>query len=281
MSYDEMMRLFSFLAASSVLLGQPAKPLHAQASSTIDYTPTADGFGTIEIRNVSYEVITNVPGRPPDDRLLLRKTIRSKEVLGDIGIEANVSLEAWRLGDDLRQRSLYTLNVSGDDGNTKDNALFVVSRGLEEVEWWSVYKLGNGQHLFDTYVPLLSFSISRETVTMRYAGLEAPPDDATDAHLKQPNIIGVLSYATESRMLREVLLTSDDHQQARLLRSYADVTRSLSVTEGPSRNIRLTFTQNFPSPPNPVEVLIPVKGDDLDLNHAQLPGKIHVAAWKR
>jgi hypothetical protein len=266
---------------AAMLLGQPAKPLHAQASSTIDYTPTADGFGTVEIRNVSYEVITNVPGRPPADRLLLRKTTRSKEVLGDIGVEANVTLEAWRLGDDLRQRPLYTLNVSGDDGNTRDNALFVVSRGLEEVEWWSVYKLGNGQHFFDTYVPLLSFSISRETVKTRYAGLDVPADDEGDARLKQPNVIGVLAYASEGHLLREALLTSDDRQQARLLRSYADVTRSLSVTEAPSRNIRLTFTQNFPSPPNPVEVLIPVGNDDLDLKNAQLPGKMHVGVWKR
>jgi hypothetical protein len=273
--------LTMFLAASCVLLAQPAKPLHAQASSTIDYTPTADGFGTIEIKNISYEVITNVPGRPPADRLLLRKITRSKEVLGDVGVDANVSLEAWRLGDDLRQRSLYTLNVSGDDGNTRDNALFVVSRGLEEVEWWSVYKLGNGQHLFDTYVPLLSFSISRETVKTRYAGLDVPGDDETDALLKQPNVIGVLAYASEGHLLREALLTSDDRQQARLLRSYADVTRSLSVTEAPSRNIRLTFTQNFPSPPNPVELLIPVKGDDLDLKNAQLPPKMHATVWKR
>jgi len=276
-----MIQLFLCLAASSVLLAQTAKPLHAQASSTIDYTPTADGFGAIEIRNVSYEVVTNVPGRPPDDRLLLRKTIRSKEVLGDIGIEANVSLEAWRLGDDLRQRSLYTLNVSGDDGTTRDNALFVVSRGLEEVEWWSVYKLGNGQHLFDTHVPQLSFSISRETVKTRYAGLNVPPDDESDARLKQPNVIGVLAYASEGHLLREALLTSDDRQQARLLRSFADVTRSLSVTEAPTRNIRLTFSQNFPSPPNPVEVLIPVKGDDLDLKNAKLPPRMNVVTWRR
>jgi hypothetical protein len=276
-----MTRLFWLLMASSALLAQPAKPLHAQASSTIDYTPTADGFGTIEIRNVSYEVVTNVPGRAPADRLLLRKTIRSKEVLGDMGMEANVSLEAWRLGDDLRQRSLFTLNVEGNEANTKDNALFVVSRGLEEVEWWSVYKLGNGQHLFDTYVPLESFSISRETVTTRYVGLEVPPDDTKDARLKQPNVIGVLTYASDSRVMHEILLTSDDRQQARLLRSFADVTRTLSVTLNPSPTIRISFTQDFPSPPNPAEVVIPVKGDDLDLKNAQLPAKLHAAVWKR
>lgn len=276
-----MTRLFWLLMASSALFAQPAKPLHAQASSTIDYTPTADGFGTIEIRNVSYEVVTNVPGRAPADRLLLRKIKRSKEVLGDIGMEANVSLEAWRLGDDLRQRSLYTLNVEGNEANTKDNALFVVSRGLEEVEWWSVYKLGNGQHLFDTYVPLESFSISRETVTTRYVGLEVPPDDTKDARLRQPNVIGVLTYASDSRVMHEILLTSDDRQQARLLRSFADVTRTLSVTLNPSPTIRISFTQDFPSSPNPLEVVIPVKGDDLDLKNAQLPAKLHAAVWKR
>ena len=276
-----MTRLFWLLMASSALFAQPAKPLHAQASSTIDYTPTADGFGTIEIRNVSYEVVTNVPGRAPADRLLLRKIKRSKEVLGDIGMEANVSLEAWRLGDDLRQRSLYTLNVEGNEANTKDNALFVVSRGLEEVGWWSVYKLGNGQHLFDTYVPLESFSISRETVTTRYVGLEVPPDDTKDARLKQPNVIGVLTYASDSRVMHEILLTSDDRQQARLLRSFADVTRTLSVTLNPSPTIRISFTQDFPSSPNPLEVVIPVKGDDLDLKEAQLPAKLHAAVWKR
>lgn len=29
----------------------------------INVTPTADGFGTIEIRNVSYQTATNIPGR--------------------------------------------------------------------------------------------------------------------------------------------------------------------------------------------------------------------------
>ena len=27
--------------------------------------PTVDGFGTIEIRNVSYQTATNMPGRAP------------------------------------------------------------------------------------------------------------------------------------------------------------------------------------------------------------------------
>ena len=51
-----------------------------------------------------------------------------------------------------------------------DGEVLQISRGLEEVEWWSIYKLANGEHLFDTYTPLLKFSISRETVAEAICG---------------------------------------------------------------------------------------------------------------
>jgi hypothetical protein len=256
---------------------QQRPPLHAQSASTIDFSSAADGSETVDIRNISHEVTgTQVPGRPPGERLLLRKTTHSKQVLGDIGLEATVTLEAWRLGEDPRQKPLYTLTVAGEDARTIDNAPLAVSRGLEETEWWSVYKLGSGQHLFDTYVPLLSFSISRETVTTRYVGLEVPPDDTKDARLKQPNVVGVLIYASEDRLIREALVTCDDPKQAQLLRSYADTTRAVSWTEGA---LKLSFSQNYPSPPNTVELRIPVRRDDLDLTHTQLPPRMHVTPY--
>jgi hypothetical protein len=259
--------------------------LRAESTSSINVTTAADGEQTVEIRNVSYEVSgTAVPGRPADERLLLRDTTRSKQVVGDIGMESTVTLEAWPLGQDLRQKPLYSLTVTGADGHAVDNALFVVLRGLDETEWWSAYKLGSGQHLFDTYVPLVSFSISRETVTTRYVGLDAPGDDVKDARLKQPNVVAVITYASEDHVIREALLTCDDPQKATLLRSFADTTRTLSVLEDPSqptRTLRLYFSVNYPSPPAPVEIRIPVRNDDLDLAHAQLPPRMHLSAWKR
>ena len=256
------------------------RPLQAQSASSVQVSAGADGSETVEIRNATYEVTgTQVPGRPADERLLLRTSTHSKQILGDIGMEATVMLEAWRLGDDPRQKPLYTVNAAGAGGHTQDNALFVASRGVEEVEWWSVYKLGTGQRLFDTYAPLVSFSISRETVETRYVGLEVPPDDIADARLKQPNVVAVLIYATEDKVLREVLLTCDDPQRARLLRSYADVTRTLSLSSGTT--IKLSFSENYPSPPDTVEALIPVRADDLDLAHAKLPPLIHASVWRR
>ncbi|HYW48738.1 MAG TPA: hypothetical protein VE959_38090 [Bryobacteraceae bacterium] len=278
------------LVLASALLAQqkapkaPVKPVQAQSPSEISYSTAADGSQTVEIRNVSYEITgTDVPGRPRPERLLVRKTIHSKQTLGDIGSEGTVTLDAWRLGDDLRQKPIYTVAVSGSDGHVVENALLVVSRGLEEVEWWSLYKLGSGQHLLDTYVPPISFSISRETMLTRYAGLEVPPDDTADPRLKQPGVVGVLSYASASRVIREALLTCDDPKRAQLLRSFADMTRTVSFEEGPAaaRTLRLRFSQNYPSPPNTVEILIPVLGDDLDLAHAHLPPRMHATAWRR
>ncbi len=277
------------------LLAQPAKVFQAQSSSTISASKAADGSQLIEVRNVTYELATNVPGRPPAEFLVLRKTTHSKETVGDIGVDATVTLEAWRFGDDLHQKPIYTISATGTDGHSMDNAIFIVSRGTEEVDWWSVYKLGNGQHLFDTYVPLVSFSISKEFLTTRYVGFEAPPDDTRDARLKQANVVGVVTYASQDRVIREALLTCDDTERAAQLRSYADETRTVSMVEGPStapaarkgrpgepsRTLKLSFSESYPSSPNTVEVMIPVQHDDLDLAHAQLPRGIRVSAWQR
>ncbi len=284
--------LFAPQAAS-----QDAKAIHKPFK---DQSPSKIGFGikdgaeTVEIENSSYEVSeTQLSGRPPEERLVIRTKVHTKQVLDEIAMEATTTVQAWSLGTDLAQKPLYAINVTGSDARTVDGAVVEVSRGLEEVEWWSVYKLGTGQHLFDTYVPLVRFSISRETVAQRYVGLEVPPDDIADARLKEPHVIGVVTYASAERVIREVLLTCDEPQQAQGLRSFADETRTVSLMEvgpsaakgakrgEPSRSIKISFSQNFPSPPATQSVVIPVAKDDLDLAHAQLPAHLHVAAWKR
>jgi hypothetical protein len=276
--------LVALLVHSARLTAQPVRPVQAQATSSVIVTAGKEGEQSVEIHNVSYQMTgTAVPGRPENERLLLRKTSHSKQVLGDKGIEATTTLEAWPLGVDPKQKPLYAVKTTGEDGQILESSLYVAARGLEEQEWWSVYKLGTGQHLFDTFVPLVSFSILRETVKTRYAGLEAPDDDSKDARLKQAKVIGVLTYASEDRVIRELLLTCEDTKQAQLLRSYPDITRKLTLSEKPSgaQALTLVFSQNFPSPASPVEMVIPVVGDDLDAAHAQMPHQIQATVWRR
>jgi len=269
------------------------KSVDAQSASTIHYGVNGDET-VIEIKNVTYEFSwEGVPGRPANERLLLRKTETEKQVIGDMGEDAKVTLEAWPLGTDPKQKPLYTINVDGSDGRTEDGAIFVVLRGLEDTPWWSVYKLGTGQHLLDTYTPLVKFSLSQEIEELRFLGFEAPPDDTPDARLKEPHVAGVLTFASKERVVREFLITCDDPKQAAMWREYEDETRTLSVSQTPApavagkrpgepaRAVHLVFTEDWPSQPNPAEIVIPVLGRDLDLAHAKLPAHTHIAAWQR
>jgi hypothetical protein len=265
------------------LAAQPApKPFQAQSSSTIALSVKNDE-STVEITNVVYELAgPGIPTRPPDERQVLRKTTRSRQTLGDIGLEATTTVEAWPLGVDLKQKPRYSLTVTGTDSQTVDSALLVVSRGLEETDWWSVHQLATGAHLFDTYVPPVKFSIARDIQTMRYVGLEVPPDDTADARLKERHVVAVVTYASAERVIREAIITADDPKQASQLRSFGDETRQVSVGgREPAVSLKISFSQSYPSAPATVTVTIPVTHDDLDLSHAEAPLHIHVAAWKR
>ncbi len=270
------------LLISGLALAQAHQPFQSQSPASIVDGVNKNGQQTVEITNVAYEVTsTGVPGRPQNERLLLRTTTRTKQVVDEIGMDASTTVEAWPLGVDPKQKPLYTLKVAGVDSKTVDGALLALLRGLEDTEWWSVYKLGTGERLFDTYVPLLSFSIRRDIQTMRYVGFEDPPDDTADARLKEPHVVGVLTYASAEHVLREALITSDDPKQAQTLRSFADASRAVTLVESPTRALKISISQNYPSAPATVSIMVPIVRDGLDLAHAQMPAHLHIAAFKR
>ncbi len=268
------------LALAIPLIAQ--KPFQAQSTSSIALAAKGDE-STVDIVNVAYEVAgPGIPGRSPNQRLVLRTTTRTKQVLGDIGVEGKITIEAWPLGVDLKDKPNYTVSVFGTACQTVENELLVVSRGLEETDWWSAYRLGSGAHLFDTYVPLVKFSTTRDVVTQRYAGLEVPPDDTKDPRLRDPKVVAVLTYASGERVIREVLITADDTKQAAQMRAFGDETREL-VAGGrdAASSLKVSFSQSYPSAPATKTVMIPIARDDLDVSHAEVSPGVHVAIWKR
>jgi hypothetical protein len=268
------MKPIAVLLITVSAIAQTQQPFQAQSPASVVYGVNKDGQQTVEITNVAYEVTsTGVPGRPQDERLLLRTTTRTKRVLDEIGMEASTTMEAWPLGVDPKQKPLYALKVAGVDAKTVDGALLVILRGLEDTEWWSVYKLGTGERGFDTYVPLVGFSIRRDVQTLRYAGLSIPEDDT--------HVVAVLTYASAERVLREALITSDDPKQAQSLRSFADASRSLNLVDTPARALRIAISQNYPSAPATVALTVPIVHDDLDLAHAQMPARLHLTTRSR
>jgi hypothetical protein len=286
------------LLSAPALAAEAPAPVNAQSTASFALA-VKDGETIVDITNVAFATTgTYVPGRPTDERLVLRTTVRSHEVIGDKGVDEKVTVEAWTLGTDLASTPLYAVTLEGAGATVEDNGILVFDRQTEEVAWWSVYGLGDGKPMFDSHVPLLSFSITGEVETLRYAGLEVPPDDVADPRLAKPNVVGLVSYASAEKVIRQALITCDDAEQARALRSYWDTTRELTLVQGPPRmkkpdakagrpgwpdptlTLKLTWSAEPPDEPHPVTVLIPVtEADDLDLGHAKLPAGLHIAAW--
>src|SRR5262245_51050955 len=136
---QKFVRIALMLSAASLLAKQQPKPFEQQSSSTIAYKKE-NRSDIVDIRNVVYELVgAGIPGRPRDERLVLRKTVRTRQVVDEIGMDATTTVEAWPLGTDLKEKPIYSVTASGVDPVTLNNELLVVSRGLEDVQWWSVY----------------------------------------------------------------------------------------------------------------------------------------------
>jgi hypothetical protein len=287
MNYAYVRRMMAMIAvgAAALVAQKSTRPIQAQSTSSFKSEVDKNGQRTIDITNVDYDLSwSGVPGRPADEHLVLRKTMRTKQIIGEKGMEANTTVEAWPAGTDLKQKPLYSIGLEATECRMVNADLLEFARGLEEVEWWSLYKLGTGEHFFDTYVPLVKFSISREMLTQRYVGLEVPPDDTKDPRLKEPHVVAVLTYASPAKVMREALITYDDPKKAAILRSYDDSSRTVTLLErepAVPRSLRIAISQNYPSAPQTVTIVIPIAKDDLDLAHAQVPPRMHVAAWAR
>ena len=165
------------------------------------------GEEAVEIRNVTYELA---------GKTVLRKTEQTKQVIGDKGMQASTLIEAWPLGVDRKEKPKYTVKVAGVDARSLDNELIIVSRGLEDVQWWSLYRLSNGQTLFNTFVRPV-----RVPDSALYAGYDIPADG--DPRLKNPKLIGVVVIGGAEGPVRRVELQTSDPKRARVLRSMADV----------------------------------------------------------
>lgn len=250
---------------------EPAhEPFQAQSASTMQYGRTSDGQDTVDITNTAFELVQISEER----RLILRKTHSEHNVIGDEGDDPEITVEAWPLGVNLKEKPLYSVTLAGQTAAPLDDALLVFDR-TQEIPWWSVYHLDSGKHVFDTYAPLLRFSITDPEQTERYVGLEISNDETADQRLKAGGVVGVLTYASGDRVIREALITTDNAARVETLHSLADTTFALAYA---GKTVRIALT---PYGAPATVITVPVVNDDLDLAHARLPAGVRVAPWKR
>lgn len=193
-----------------LLMAVAGLQLSAQSPSSLTITGK-QGEEAVIIRNIAYELAA---------KTVLRKTEQTRQVIGDKGMEASTLIEAWPLGIDRKEKPKYTIKVEGVDARSLDNELLIVTRGLEDTQWWSLYRLADGKPLFNTFVRPL-----RIPDTNLFAGYDVPEDG--DPRLKNPKLIGVIHFAAAEGTPRRVEIHANDAKRARILRSLADVTPSM------------------------------------------------------
>lgn len=243
-------------------------PFQAESASRVKYGRNEYGQETVEIVNVAYELAT-----AGERRLMLRKTHSERSTIDEPGDEGKITVEAWPLGVKPDEKPLYRIDLEGEGAEAIDNALLVFARS-DGPGWWSVYRLDSGKHFFETNAPLASFSITRVEQTQRYVGLEIASDDSSDPRLKARGVVGLLTYASGEKAIREALVVCDNEERAKTLRSLADTTYSVAAA---GQTIRATLAPFDASGRTPPTVLtIPVRNDDLDVAHAVVPAGVRL-----
>lgn len=227
-----------------------------------------DNDGRLDGRmiNVSFQTMhVAMSGDPRPRRLLLRLEVTNADVFASRPGEGRVRLDAWPLDgvEDVRGPALYTIVAPGRAATLSDDGTLLVEHGGRR----SVYALAGGQWLYDWEAPPATFTAEGDR--RRVVALASAEEDMP------PRTIAVLTLATPQAVLKRVVVVADDPTRARLLRSSVAMIRPVPRMDDATRR---TIDLSLPSG----TMRIPVNGDTLDLDHAQVPQGLHLldlAPW--
>lgn len=168
----------------------------------------------------------------------LRRTETVERVPDEKGMTALTVLDVWLPGQSRKGKPAHSFRVEGFDGAPLGDGLYVVARGTEDVEWWSVHRLRDGAEIYATHVRPIA------TGGGRFAGFEVPEDG--DPRLKQdPLLFGIVVETGVEGPIRRDPLRARDAAHATRLRSYWDAQRKMSVTEG-GRTVEIRISGGEP-----------------------------------
>lgn len=205
--------------------------------------------------NVGFQTLhVAVPGDPRPRRMLLRLEVTNADVFASRLGEGRVRLDAWPLDSvaDVRGPAMYTVIAPGRAATVSEDGTMTVEHGSRR----SVYALAGGQWLYDWESLPSTYAVEGER--RRVVALASVEEDMP------PRTIAVLTLASAQSVLKRVLIAADDPTRARLLRSSMAMIRPVPRFEDATRR---TIDLSLPAG----TVRIPVVGDDLDLNAAQVP----------
>ncbi|EME67806.1 hypothetical protein H261_21631 [Paramagnetospirillum caucaseum] len=207
---------------------------------------------TSKLVNTTYSVVSvPITGEPRPRRTLLRQRV----TVGDDG-EGRASLSAWLVGapSELRKPPLYHISVTAHAASLGDDFLFWTERGGRR----TAYSLANGDWLFDSDLPLATFTFEPEA--RRMAALSQ-----ADEEYSSRGGVAVFTYAAPGRVLRRVVLVVDDPMRAGMLRATLSATKLVTYTDEVmgGRVVELPLGSGA--------VRIPVTPNDMDIRRALVP----------
>lgn len=214
--------------------------------------------------NVSFQTMhVSMPSDPRPRRMLLRLEVTNADVFSSRPGEGRVRLDAWPLDSvhDVSGPAMYTVVAPGRAATVSEDGTMTVEHGSRR----SVYALAGGQWLYDW--ESLPATYATEGERRRVVALAAVEEDMPQ------RAIAVLTLASAQAVLKRVLIVADDPTRARLLRSSISMIRPVPRFEDANRR---TIDLSLPAG----TMRIPVAGDDLDLNAAQVPQGLRLLELK-
>lgn len=245
-------------ALLSFALGTPVCAQLYRGESTVGITDKS-GETTLTISNVVHELTRMlVSPRGRMEQILLRIESRSEETMDAPGITGKVRLSARPINGARETAVLYDLTLDGRSARLDDSGFIAVDLDDGAARSVRAYHLAStGERLFETAAGLASIVIPGPSYRWRYAAFLPIMDDRSDLLSKQPNIIGVITYAAPDRVVRQIAVEAESAEKAAQLRSIWDEEHFLSWVPGdqPVLSLRLA--------PSGLSLLLPVKDDDL------------------
>ena len=289
----------AFAAAAALLalsaIPGSAKPIQDKATSSVQID-FPDGVMRVETRTSAFNVASYWPeGADKQVHVLLQQRVDIVQREDAEGPEkATVALAAWRIADGEDLAALFDLTTEGEAARIENidgsDAYVAVTRYgcCGALDATKLYSLENGQVLMEYAGRAGGLEVPNRRGRVRIVGLDtAWSASANPLFSNDRSLIGILSYATRTGLLRQLAIrltegTIDDvMSEPELVFTAEGAEPSSEFVLWPADGktdpkaitdaaIRVTFTPEHVA-------TIPILADELDLAHATATGGLALA----
>jgi len=193
-----------------LIAAAPAGAAGDRAESSFAVETLPESLVQTTVVNTTYRVTgTFIPGRPQEERFVIRQRIETVQVQDEKGSRSTVvRADVWRLGDDMAAPPLYTIEQPGADDARLFRAEYYVVLG-ENTDWpyapETAYRLADGTRMFEASAPWATLQVLGEGPPTRHGVFATANLEAVAARAAEPGqAVGILTYATSGEVVQRI-----------------------------------------------------------------------------